>query len=42
MDWIRRYVRLARIRLTAKRRGPLDIHDVSIVRDRVWLSDVDE
>jgi YbgC/YbaW family acyl-CoA thioester hydrolase len=42
MDWIRRYVRLARIRLTAKRRGPLDIHDVSVVRDRVWLSDVDE
>lgn len=42
MDWIRRYVRLARIRLMASRRGPLDIHDVSIVPDRVWLSDIDE
>lgn len=42
MDWIRRYVRLARIRLMAKRRGPLHIHDVSIVPDRVWLSDMDE
>lgn len=42
MDWIRRYVRLARIRLTAKRRGPLAVTDVSVVPDRVWLSDVDE
>jgi YbgC/YbaW family acyl-CoA thioester hydrolase len=42
MDWFRRYVRLARIQLTAKRRGPLDLHDVSIVPDRVWLSDIDE
>lgn len=42
MDWIRRYVRLLRIRLTAKRRGPLHLHDVSVVPDRVWLSDIDE
>ena len=42
MDWIRRYVRLLRIRLMARRRGPLHIHDVSIVPDRVWLSDIDE
>lgn len=42
MDWFRRFSRLARIRLMAKRRGALDIHDVSIVPDRVWLSDIDE
>ena len=42
MDWFRRFSRLARIRLMAKRRGALDIHDVSIVPDRVWLTDIDE
>jgi len=41
VDWFRRYYRLLRIRLTA-RPGTLDIHDVSILPDRVWWSDIDE
>lgn len=42
MDWIRRFSRLARIRLHAARRPALGPDDVSIVRDRVWLTDLDE
>ena len=42
MDPIRRFTRKIRISLTARRREPLDIHDVSIVRDRVWPTDLDE
>lgn len=42
MDWFRRFSRLARIRLAARRRTPLTFQDVSIVHDRVWWSDIDE
>lgn len=43
MDWFRRFFRLFRIRLVARRRSPLDIGTgVSIVHDRVWLTDLDE
>ena len=42
MDPIRRFTRKIRISLTARRREPLGIHDVSIVRDRVWPTDLDE
>jgi len=42
MDWFRRFTRMFRIQLAAKRRPPLHLHDVSIVHDRVWLSDLDE
>jgi YbgC/YbaW family acyl-CoA thioester hydrolase len=41
VDWFRRYFRLIRIRLSAAP-GSLGLHDVGIVRDRVWLSDIDE
>ena len=41
VDWIRRYLRLLRIRLSA-RPGTLGLHDVGITRERVWLSDIDE
>lgn len=43
MDWFRRFSRLFRIRLAAGRRAPLDVADgVSVVHDRVWLTDLDE
>jgi Predicted thioesterase len=43
MDWFRRFFRLFRIRLAARRRPPLDVGTgVSIVHDRVWLTDLDE
>jgi acyl-CoA thioesterase FadM len=42
MDWFRRFSRMFRIQLAARRRAPLHIHDVSVVHDRVWLSDLDE
>lgn len=42
MDPIRRFSRLLRIRFAARRRATLHIHDVSIVRDRVWPTDLDE
>jgi YbgC/YbaW family acyl-CoA thioester hydrolase len=42
MDPIRRFSRLFRIRIAARRRPALHIHDVSIVHDRVWPSDIDE
>jgi YbgC/YbaW family acyl-CoA thioester hydrolase len=41
VDWFRRYLRMARITRTA-RAGTLELHDVGVVRDRVWLSDIDE
>jgi acyl-CoA thioesterase FadM len=41
VDWIRRYLRLLRIHLTA-RPGTLGLHDVGVTRERVWLSDIDE
>jgi acyl-CoA thioesterase FadM len=41
VDWFRRYLRLLRIRLTA-RPGTLGLHDVGITRERVWLTDIDE
>lgn len=42
MDWFRRYWRMARIQIGAKRRPPLTLDDVSVVADRVWWSDNDE
>jgi YbgC/YbaW family acyl-CoA thioester hydrolase len=42
MDPIRRFTRMFRISLGARRRQPLGIHDVSVVHDRVWLTDLDE
>jgi acyl-CoA thioesterase FadM len=42
MDPIRRFTRMFRIQAAARRKGPLDIQDVSIVHDRVWLTDLDE
>jgi acyl-CoA thioesterase FadM len=42
MDPIRRFTRMFRIRWAAGRREPLGPHDVSIVHDRVWLTDLDE
>ncbi|HWH98392.1 MAG TPA: acyl-CoA thioesterase [Pseudolysinimonas sp.] len=42
MDPIRRFARLFRLRMAAKRRAPLNVNDVSIVHDRVWLTDIDE
>lgn len=42
MDPIRRFTRMFRIRFSAKRRPPLEVHDLSIVHDRVWLTDIDE
>lgn len=42
MDPIRRFARLLRIRLAARRRPPLEVTGVSTVHDRVWLTDLDE
>ena len=42
MDPIRRYVRLLRIVLSARRGRRLHIHDVGVTRERVWLTDIDE
>lgn len=42
MDPIRRFTRMFRIQAGARRKAPLDIQDVSIVHDRVWLTDLDE
>jgi YbgC/YbaW family acyl-CoA thioester hydrolase len=42
MDPIRRFTRMFRITLGARRRPQLGIHDVSVVHDRVWLTDLDE
>jgi YbgC/YbaW family acyl-CoA thioester hydrolase len=42
MDPIRRFTRMFRITFGARRRPPLGIHDVSVVNDRVWLTDLDE
>ncbi|HWM33766.1 MAG TPA: thioesterase family protein [Pseudolysinimonas sp.] len=42
MDPIRRYLRLLRIVLGARRGPRLGIHDVGITRERVWLTDLDE
>jgi acyl-CoA thioesterase FadM len=42
MDPIRRFTRMFRIQAAARRKAPLDIQDVSVVHDRVWLTDLDE
>jgi acyl-CoA thioesterase FadM len=42
MDPIRRFTRMYRISWAARRRETLHPHDVSIVHDRVWLTDLDE
>jgi YbgC/YbaW family acyl-CoA thioester hydrolase len=41
VDWFRRYLRLARIKLGATP-GTLALHDVGVTHERVWLSDIDE
>lgn len=42
VDWFRRYTRLLRLALGARRGPELDLHDVGVTRERVWLSDIDE
>lgn len=42
MDLLRRYLRLLRIRLAARRRPALGLHDVSRVAGRVGWTDLDE
>jgi YbgC/YbaW family acyl-CoA thioester hydrolase len=42
VDWFRRYLRLARLQLGARRGPRLHIHDLGVTRERVWLSDIDE
>lgn len=42
MDLLRRYLRLLRIRLAARRQPALGLHDVSRVAGRVGWSDIDE
>jgi acyl-CoA thioesterase FadM len=42
VDPFRRYARLIRIRLGARRGPRLGIHDVGATRERVWLTDIDE
>lgn len=42
MDLIRRYLRLLRIQLAARRGEKLDTFGVSRVRERVWWSEIDE
>lgn len=42
VDPIRRYLRLARLALAARRGPRLDLHDVGVTRERVWLTDIDE
>jgi YbgC/YbaW family acyl-CoA thioester hydrolase len=42
VDWFRRYYRLARLQLGARRGPRLHIHDLSVTRERVWLTDLDE
>jgi YbgC/YbaW family acyl-CoA thioester hydrolase len=42
MDWFRRYTRMLRIVLGARRGPRLGLHDVGVTRERVWLSDIDE
>jgi len=42
MDWFRRYWRMVRIQLGTKRGPALTLDDVSVVKDRVWLTDNDE
>lgn len=42
MDPIRRYLRMLGILLGARRGRRLDLHDVAVRRERVWLTDLDE
>ena len=42
MDLIRRYLRMFRIQLAARRGPRLGLHDVAVRRERVWLTDIDE
>lgn len=42
MDPIRRFGRMLRLSLAARRGPSLGVHDVSVVHDRVWLTDLDE
>jgi YbgC/YbaW family acyl-CoA thioester hydrolase len=42
VDLIRRYLRMLRIQLAARRGPKLGLHDVAIRRERVWLTDIDE
>jgi YbgC/YbaW family acyl-CoA thioester hydrolase len=42
MDPVRRYLRMLRILLGARRGPRLDLHEVAVRRERVWLTDLDE
>lgn len=42
MDLIRRYLRMLRIVLGARRAPRIGLHDVAVRRERVWLTDLDE
>lgn len=42
VDLFRRFFRMFRIQWGATRRPRLGLHDVSVVHDRVWLTDLDE
>jgi YbgC/YbaW family acyl-CoA thioester hydrolase len=42
VDLIRRYLRMFRIQLAARRGARVDLHDVTRVNDLVWLTDIDE
>ena len=42
MDLIRRYLRMFRIQLAARRGPRLGLHDVAVRHERVWLTDIDE
>jgi YbgC/YbaW family acyl-CoA thioester hydrolase len=42
VDLIRRYLRMFRIQLAARRGPRLQLHDIAVRRERVWLTDIDE
>ncbi|MEO8260952.1 MAG: acyl-CoA thioesterase [Pseudolysinimonas sp.] len=42
MDLIRRYLRMFRIQLAARRGRRIGLHDVATRRERVWPTDIDE
>jgi YbgC/YbaW family acyl-CoA thioester hydrolase len=42
VDPIRRYLRLLRLTLSARRAPRIGLHDVGVTRERVWLTDLDE
>lgn len=42
VDLIRRYLRMLRIQLAARRGPAIGLHDVAVRRERVWLTELDE